>query len=458
MTPFLARALALALLACCPAALAATFHVNRSADGWDGACDTHCTLRDAVQAANDTPGPDVIQLQATTYKLTLPPPTDSSEDGIGDEDENRNGDLDIAGELVIKGSASGDTYIDGGSLTRLIEVLPGATVELRDLKLRRGHTPERGGAISNAGTLRLTRIDARLNTASSSHNLGQGGAVFNDATGVLSIADSHFQANRAAGGEASYGEGGAIYNLGRLNVRATGFVDNRSGDEEDVGGGGAIMNRVGLATIERSWFTRNSTMSEGQGGAIANREGGRLRLSNSTVSGNSSGTLDTEGGAVANGTPHDTPGRMTLSFNTIASNQGGGLFVAGEAVTAHNIIGGNYEMVDGVRDYAAGSNCVVVGSMADTGGVVGLDGNCPYRTGIINAEIMTVLLHPLADNGGFGLTHALRRTSDHAIDRVATFEACPTVDQRGAPRPVDGDGRDEVACDVGAFELQVTDN
>lgn len=434
---------------------AATFTVNRTVDGYDGVCDAHCTLRDAVQAANEAAGADVIQLQATTYRLTLPPPADDSEDGVGDEDENRNGDLDLAGELVIKGSGAG-TYVDGGGLTRLFEVLPGATAELRDLRLRRGYTPRRGGAVANAGTLRLVRIDARLNLASSSHDLGQGGAVFNE--GLLSIADSHFQANTAGGGEASLGEGGAIYNLGRLNIRTTGFVDNRSGDEEDVGGGGAIMNRVGLATIERSYFTKNSTMSEGQGGAIANREGGRLRLTNSTVSANISGTVDTDGGAVANGTPFDVPGRMTLGFNTIANNAGGGFFNAGEAVVSHSIIGGNYELQDGARNYNAGSNCITTGTMEDQGSVVGLDGNCPFRHGILNEDFLTVLLHPLADNGGFGLTHALRSTSDHAIDRVAPFEDCPAVDQRGAPRPVEGDNRDEVGCDVGAYEKQVTDD
>ncbi|HUR41483.1 MAG TPA: CSLREA domain-containing protein [Verrucomicrobiae bacterium] len=456
MASTLARILAAALLGCSAAASAATFTVNRTTDAWDGSCDAHCTLRDAVQAANDAPGADVIQLAVTTYKLTLPPPVDS-ESNIGDEDENRNGDLDITGELTIKGHTGG-TYVDGRGLTRIVEVLAGANVELRDLKLRNGNTPARGGAVANAGTLRMVRVDARLNTASSSHDLGQGGAVFNDSAGILSIADSHFQLNRAGGGAASHGEGGAVYNLGRLNVRTTGFVDNRSGDGEDVGGGGAIMNRVGFATIERCYFVRNSTMSEGQGGAIANRESGRLRLANSTVSANISGTLDTLGGAVANGTPFEVPGRMTLSFNTIAGNQGGGLFVAGEATTAHNIIGGNYERVGDARDYNAGSNCVVVGAVTDTGSVVGLDGNCPYRTGILNHEIFTVLLRGLADNGGFGLTHALRRTSDHAIDRVAPFEACPAVDQRGAPRPVDGDGRDEVGCDVGAYEVQVIDD
>src|SRR4051812_8221754 len=43
-----------------PAANAAGFVVNSAADGGATACDTDCTLRDAVEAANATPAADVI--------------------------------------------------------------------------------------------------------------------------------------------------------------------------------------------------------------------------------------------------------------------------------------------------------------------------------------------------------------------------------------------------------------
>jgi len=60
------------------------------------------------------------------------------------------------------------------------------------------------------------------------------------------------------------------------------------------------------------------------------------------------------------------------------------------------------------------------------------------------------LLGPLADNGGFTLTHALGAGSP-AIDAGDPLN-CPATDQRGFPRPIDGDGLNGPRCDMGAYE------
>lgn len=439
---------------------AATFTVTRSDDGWDGACDAHCTLRDTVQAANDTPGTDTVALRATTYRLTLLPPSADTEEGIGDEDDNRSDDLDVTDHLLIKGHPDG-TYIDGGGITRLFEISPGIAAELRDLRLRRGKGLEVGGAIANYGDLKLVRSDLRLNLATSLLQ-GLGGAVYNE--GYLSVADSHFQANTAAGGaDGGSGHGGAIYSVGRLNVRTTRFVDNRGTDENDDGSGGAIFNRTGLATIERSYLAKNRTSSAGYGGAIANRDGGALRLSNSTVSANVSGVLalGQGSGAIASGAGRDgeAPTRLSLLYSTVAANEGGGLYTDGRTLILFSIVGGNFERAPGgALDDNAGSNCRNEGTIEQRGFLSGLDGNCPYQIGVLNEQIFSVVLYPLADHGGFAPTHALRAESDWAIDRVPTFEDCPDVDMRGLPRPVEGDGRDDLACDIGAFERQPIDH
>ena len=62
------------------------------------------------------------------------------------------------------------------------------------------------------------------------------------------------------------------------------------------------------------------------------------------------------------------------------------------------------------------------------------------------------LLGPLADSGGPTPTHA-HLSGSTATDRGAST-GCSTTDQRGQPRPRDGDGSTTPICDVGAYELQ----
>src|ERR687889_1727755 len=57
-----------------PAAPAATFQVTTTADAPEGACGAVCTLRDAIGAANTTPGADTITFASSvtgTITLTL---------------------------------------------------------------------------------------------------------------------------------------------------------------------------------------------------------------------------------------------------------------------------------------------------------------------------------------------------------------------------------------------------
>src|SRR5258705_13432535 len=113
-------AFALALAA--GAAGANVYIPTKVADTNDGACNSDCSLREAIVAANAHPGADVILLKAGTYALTR--------SGAG-EDAAAFGDLDILDDVTLLGDGAQSTLIDGLSQDRVLHVLGGETADVR---------------------------------------------------------------------------------------------------------------------------------------------------------------------------------------------------------------------------------------------------------------------------------------------------------------------------------------
>ena len=90
----------------------------------------HISLRSAIMAANAKPNSDTIILPAGTFKLTIA--------GAG-EDSDATGDLDINGNVTIKGKSSSSTIIDGNNLDRVIEVL-GGKVSISKVTIQHGRS------------------------------------------------------------------------------------------------------------------------------------------------------------------------------------------------------------------------------------------------------------------------------------------------------------------------------
>lgn len=416
------------------------WRVTREDDHYDGVCDADCSLRDAITAANAGVGAQRVLLGAGHYELTLPTEKDD-EGAILDEDANLNGDLDVTGDIAVLGAGVGRTVVQGSDSARdrLFEVRPGGRLRLEDLSLEKGHTSFYGGALENHGEAFLRRVDLKDNFGSAAFAPGAGGAIAN--FGRMEIDQARFTDNHAFAGEGYFGHGGALYNAGDLRVRDSRFDDNSTSDDDDSGYGGAIYNRGTLEVI-RSAFVGNTLSVYGEGSAIAN-DGGRLTLSNSTLSGNS-------GDVVSNGVRYSRqPGvpQATLVHVTVAANEGFGVRNRGVLTLRNSILAGNRDetgetvqncLNEGAYRYSARG--LLLGSGA---------GNCTGEVNVEDSQVFVGVLYSLADNDGFSPTHALRPRSP-AVD--AALGNCPAQDQRGSLRPRDGDGDGVAVCDLGAYE------
>ena len=182
----------------------------------DGVCDDgagNCTLRAAIQEANDSPGPHTIVLPAGTVTLSIA--------GTG-EDAAATGDLDVTTEVTITGNVAGTT-IDGAGVDRVFDVQTGGTLTLANLTLTGGVAPgvEDGGAV-RGDTGSAVVADGVTFTGNSAG--GAGGAVA--AAGTLNSTNSTYSANVATG------DGGAIITTGTTvvnNVTVTGNTADNGG-------------------------------------------------------------------------------------------------------------------------------------------------------------------------------------------------------------------------------------
>ncbi|MBC7930586.1 MAG: hypothetical protein H7Z38_08450 [Rubrivivax sp.] len=409
-----------------PTAKAASiFTVTSTGDGADsdtadGVCNDgtgQCTLRAAIQQANQLAGDDVINITITgTISLSSVLPNLSN--------------LTITGPGPAQLTVSRDP--NAATKFRIFRTDVPATVNIFGITISGGRVSGDGGGIySNSGTkLTLSNVVIRDNvTEASTTTDGRGAGVYHTGSS-LTLANCTVSSNSASNGISSGGSdgrnGGGIYlDRGTLNVLNSTISSNKAGNRAGFnaipgfGGGVYISSAANGATFTNSTISGNQSGQGGGGGGIYNANSSAafpLTLNSCTITGNTVGTGNGAGGVFS---------LRTNIRNTIVANN---------PANTNPDIGGTFNSQDFNLIRNPG-DATITGTTSHN--VTGVD----------------PLLSPLQNNGGPTQTHALLSSSP-AID--AGDSGGLTTDQRGLTRPVDNAAAANASdgSDIGAYEGQ----
>lgn len=376
--------------------------VNSRADHPAGNCTpSDCTLREAVIAANEADGDDVVRVPAAKK------PYKRKQLCCGD-DAGLVGDLDIAADQPVRivGAGAKRTVIDAKEGDRVFQLgnqaQPGGEATISGLTMRNGHATDGGpgGAVSTSGALTLKRVLVR----DSETNFAQGAIGLVGVDASLELIKSTVQGNN-----------GGIFSSTEVE---------------------------GTMRIESSLIRDNVA---GFGGGIYGG-GGKLLLYNSTVSGNT---------ATEDGSPAGAGGGIYLSpmlaiADIRATTIAGNIAHPGAASNIQNNCCNNgYGVLNSIvaDPFGGGVNCEGQAPISEANNLD--DGATCNFDDTTSEELIDAELKPLAGNGGPTQTRAIRAVSPakNAGDCVTSFPQ----DQRGFPRPRGPE------CDIGAFERGPSD-
>ena len=265
-----------AVVFCGAPASAATFVVTKTADTADGVCDQDCSLREALVAANGSPGPDTIELSAGVFALTRG----------GADSFAAVGDLDVRESVTISGAGSGVTIVDAVGLSpreRVIELDPCTAP----------------GDCPGPSVVSLVGVTLRGGSAPF------GGAVFVPVGSTLALTNAEIIENQAA-------NGAGLFVAGTVTITGSALTGNAAvttGSMNDGFGGGLFVAPGASATLVDAVVAGN-TASRNGGGTYA---GGTLVASQGEFTGNQAGGI---GGAI------EGTGSLTLTGTRVAGNTG----------------------------------------------------------------------------------------------------------------------------------------
>ncbi len=405
----------------------------------------------------------------------------------------------VANETILSGDIDQGSGNDGNS-NHVVDgtgrdpsaILDGFTIRAGNASRSFGdpHSLARGGGVyinTGSPTLRNNTIEnnrAYDSVVSLEFFLGTGGGVY------IGSGSPELTGNTIRNNTSSYGGGGVMIVTGSPTLRQNRITQNNSDSR-----GGGIYNDSGSPVITENRIANNTGV---EGGGIYSGQGIPV-VTNNTI---------TDNRARGSGGGLYIYHRATLIGNTITNNvanfgNGGGLYLVGNVTLISNTITGNrapgIEAVDafGGGIYNLNSNTQIRGTILwgneDKNG--GIDASAQLHNQSATPKISysivqgsggsgagwdaslgedqgnnldaDPMLGPLQDNGGPTLTQLPTSPFSPTVDAIPVDAAdktsalgCGTdsiTDQRGLPRPADGNGDGIAACDIGATEGQSPD-
>lgn len=401
-------------------AQAATFTVTTLGDNEsDGCAAGQCTLREAVNDANNLAGNDTIDFQT----------------GLSGVIVLNGSQIIIDSNVTINGPGARTLSVSGNNQSRVFAVtnpvLGTATVSISGLTITGGNA-----------------LPLLLNGSL----IGDGGGILNTGGATLNLTEVNVTGNTAT----SLGGGVATRAL-LLVATTTNITRSTISNNTSVVGGGGVSNigtqliSSAVTTITNSTISNNSCLAEG--GGISNTLG-VMNLTNNTISHNNSTVA---GGGIVN-VAVSPLGSVNMRNTIVASN----MAVLNTNLISSDVLG----IFNSLGNNLIGNNLnatVSFQASVGTGGTPIPNPNLDLVGSVsVGFQIIDPMLGGLQDNGGPTNTR-LQMFGSPAINRgnnCVVNSSCPsnnppsplTTDQRGAgfPRQVGS------AVDIGATEGETT--
>jgi CSLREA domain-containing protein len=368
---------------------APVYTVNTTDMTDDGVCSTiNCTLIEAINASNADGVVSVINLANTVNYVAA---------FVNNEGVNGPNALPIiTSTITINGN--GSTIRRGGGepeLFRIFEVAPTGNLTLNNLTLSNGGLSglNSGGAIYNAGTVRLNSVTLDNHFASGAS------ALYNAGTAIL--VDSLIVNNFS-------NIGPAVGNFGTMSIVNTNFFSNSCGSCVAT----SILNNGGTLNMSGGLVTSGAAFTS----AINNVVGSTMTLTNVNVSNNTVTSND----APVTGAGINNAGTLTMIGGTIQNNSvtntgggvasGGGIYNSGTLTMTGTSVAQNTASVGG-GIYSVGTTTlngvtIRLNSAIDGGGVVNAG------TGFMTIHNSTIQANQAGEDGGGLYNGALDGTSN----------------------------------------------